>query len=282
VLPAGAIHPDLVEQLAMAASKTAGHVLSMCVRALDYCPPVDITFGEFLRALITADYDLVRDDDLSYRVAFVEAFRRRGIYPRDLRTLAVETLRWCPPENDEHRASPALLSSLSHLREWADEHAHAATRDAVFKLEREMRAQVHQWLETHFRDHERGLDDAEFLGLDTTLPFEVHALRVANRVGPDGELLRQIVLEVLQEEREPVREDDPGGPTTTIEGGCTLIADLGKLTIDYCIRKDVGSRSRLARQRQHLGETAGGALHATYFGEVTRNEPVARLHRGGI
>src|SRR6185436_856305 len=96
------------------------------------------------------------------------------------------------------------------------------------------------------------------------------------------ELLRQIVLEVLQEKEELVNEDDPDGPTTRVEGGCTLIANLGGLTIDYCIRKTVGSRSRLARQRQHLRETAGGALHATYFGEVSRNEPVARLHRGGI
>ena len=47
-------------------------------------PPVDITFGEYLRGLITADFDLVRDDHHNYRVAFVEAFRRRGIYPLNI------------------------------------------------------------------------------------------------------------------------------------------------------------------------------------------------------
>ena len=31
---------------------------NVCVRALDYCPPVDITFGDFLRAVITSDFDL--------------------------------------------------------------------------------------------------------------------------------------------------------------------------------------------------------------------------------
>ncbi len=31
---------------------------TVCVRALDYCPPVDITFGDFLRAVVTADFDL--------------------------------------------------------------------------------------------------------------------------------------------------------------------------------------------------------------------------------
>ena len=62
----------------------------MCIRALDYCPPVDITFGEYLRALITADADLVPDDDRGYRVAMIGAgkigsalvqyrgFRQRG------------------------------------------------------------------------------------------------------------------------------------------------------------------------------------------------------------
>ena len=50
----------------------------MCIRALDYCPAVDITFGEYLRALITADIDLVPEDPLGYRVAFMEAFQKQG------------------------------------------------------------------------------------------------------------------------------------------------------------------------------------------------------------
>src|SRR5204862_3198342 len=94
LLPAGAIHPDLVKRLAGEAAKSAGHVLNMCIRALDYIPPVDITFGEYLRGLITADSDLVGDDRYNYRVAFVEAFRRRGIYPRNLPTLSVDALPW--------------------------------------------------------------------------------------------------------------------------------------------------------------------------------------------
>src|SRR5688572_15913411 len=102
VLPNGAIHPDLVGRLTDEATKSAGHVLTMCIRALDYLPPVDVTFFEYLRALITADFDLVREDRYNYRVAFIEAFRRRGIYPADVdvttaqtvRTLSVDTLRW--------------------------------------------------------------------------------------------------------------------------------------------------------------------------------------------
>jgi hypothetical protein len=106
VLPAGAIHPDLVHRLCEEASKSAKHVLTMIIRALDYLPPVDVTFFEFLRAVITADLDLVPDDRLNYRVALIDAFRRRGIYPKDTssgtsaagRTLSVETLRWRSPD----------------------------------------------------------------------------------------------------------------------------------------------------------------------------------------
>ena len=33
------------------------HILQMCIRAIDYCPPVDITFGDLSARLITADLD---------------------------------------------------------------------------------------------------------------------------------------------------------------------------------------------------------------------------------
>ncbi len=93
VLRQGELHPDLVNRLASEAAKAAGHVLRMCIRALDYCPPVDLTFGDYLRGIITADADLVADDNRDYRLAFIEAFRRRGIYPQDINTLSVESLR---------------------------------------------------------------------------------------------------------------------------------------------------------------------------------------------
>jgi hypothetical protein len=57
----------------------------MCIRALDYCPAVDITFGEYLRALITADIDALPDDQYRYRLAFIEAFRKQGMLPPDVR-----------------------------------------------------------------------------------------------------------------------------------------------------------------------------------------------------
>ena len=94
VLPPGALTPNLVDALAQEAAKTALHFLNASIRALDYFPPVDINFGDFLRALITADADLVPSDARGYRIAIVDAFRDRGIFPDGVRNLSEESLLW--------------------------------------------------------------------------------------------------------------------------------------------------------------------------------------------
>ena len=70
----------------------------MCIRALDYLPPVDVRFGELLRAIITADTDLVPDDPHNYRIAFAEAFRGRGILVEDCLSMSPENLLWETPK----------------------------------------------------------------------------------------------------------------------------------------------------------------------------------------
>ena len=37
----------------------AEHLLTMAIRALDFCPVVDLQFGDFLSALLTADYEVL-------------------------------------------------------------------------------------------------------------------------------------------------------------------------------------------------------------------------------
>ncbi|HKH27190.1 MAG TPA: S8 family serine peptidase, partial [Sphingomicrobium sp.] len=51
VLPEGELPTLLSDRLAREASKVARQILNICIRALDYCPPIDISFGEYLRAL---------------------------------------------------------------------------------------------------------------------------------------------------------------------------------------------------------------------------------------
>jgi hypothetical protein len=93
------LHPDLVVRLTGEAVKSADHLLRLCIRALDYLPPVEVTFGEFLRAIVTADWDLVPSDPLGYRLAIIQAFRRRGILPEDCLSLAPDSLLWEQPNN---------------------------------------------------------------------------------------------------------------------------------------------------------------------------------------
>ncbi len=103
----GDLHPDLASRLAQEARKTADHFLNVAVRAIDYCPPVDLRFGEFLRAMITADADLVEDDPHGYRQALIDAFRSRGIVPEDVRSYSEEALLWQAP-SDPVTPCPAL------------------------------------------------------------------------------------------------------------------------------------------------------------------------------
>lgn len=100
VLPAGTLHPDLVSRLAREASAAAEGVLRMCIRGLDYVPPVDVTFGDYLRAIITADYDHHLEDEYGYRDAFIEAFCEWGIWTGGIAGATVAGLQYPRVDHD--------------------------------------------------------------------------------------------------------------------------------------------------------------------------------------
>jgi hypothetical protein len=103
------IHPDLAGRYADEAVKVAERVLKICIRALDYIPPVDVNFGDYLRGLITADSVAFPLDPKRYRLAFVEAFRDRGILPSDVRALGEDSLRWTKVDHDDMEALRWIL-----------------------------------------------------------------------------------------------------------------------------------------------------------------------------
>ena len=96
VLAQGDIHPDLVKRLSEEACEIANKLLFVCIRSLDYCPPVDLTFGDYLRALITSDLENSPDDEEGLRFALLESFRSWGIIPKGINTFSVESLLWKP------------------------------------------------------------------------------------------------------------------------------------------------------------------------------------------
>ncbi len=130
-LQEGEIHPDLVNRLADEATKAASHVLNMCVRALDYCPPVDLNYGDYLRALITADKELVENDEHNYRIAFINAFRKRGIFPEGVPNLSVDTLCYQDLEGASDKQSFSK-GSFDFLRGFKEKLAYVTDRKTIF------------------------------------------------------------------------------------------------------------------------------------------------------
>jgi hypothetical protein len=114
VLREGDIHPDLANRLANEAARSAQQTLQMCIRAVDYCPPVAITFGDYLRAIVTADADFNPDDAGGYRLAFVESFRQWGIHPEGMRSMSVEGLLW--PTGDAAREEAEVGPEEADIR----------------------------------------------------------------------------------------------------------------------------------------------------------------------
>jgi hypothetical protein len=293
VLAQGDLHPDLVNRLAQEAAKAAGHVLNMCIRALDYCPPVDLTFGEYLRALVTADMDLMQEDEHHYRVAFIEAFRRRGIYPRDVRTLSEDSLRWARPGEAMEGAPGESERMLAHfiksigLREQVDRLRYLSTREQIWQETRKIRAALHLAIQGQVAKAEllqrlTGLALAEFqappnvsVRRDGHPVFTVQALREARRLGEDGRILNQVFITLLQKER--VVHD---GNEHVIRSGSTIVLDLETQKVSYVIGKGLNDQKRILRTIAFReGADCSPSLAATYFDGT--NEPFAALHNSG-
>jgi hypothetical protein len=289
VLPAGELHPDLVERLAQEAAKTARHILTMCIRALDYCPPVDVDFGDYLHALITADADLVGEDRYSYRLAFIEAFRRRGIYPRDVRNLSEESLLWQSPDDAGQQAFAKLFGGPEGLRKLVPDWRLTTERREIFSQTQRSQAMLHGWL---FEPAGLAAAQAAHLVLDKDAPeafyrdragvpsLEVHSVRPARRIGPDDQTLTQIVIEITQRRRgyyDPALQEqadrgmsNPPKPDFIFRGGCTLLVDLDTAQVRYCVYKRIRSANRLERMRRFLAGDGAASLRATYLGDARR------------
>jgi hypothetical protein len=224
VLPEGDLHPDLVGRIAKEASKTAQNVLTMSIRAFDYLPPVDVTFGDFLRALVTADTELVPSDDRGLRASMIEAFRVRGVYPENVVSLAQESLLW----EDRTGEIPDLPVNL--LRQQLVLSARAFDRyapgresddDSVGPWAHALRA----W----------AVENARSLDLVPGFPVELGGFHTVFRVSPDGQLLVELVARFVQTPKDP--KDVP-----PLRGGTTIVASSeGK--VRYAISKPLPSKS---------------------------------------
>jgi hypothetical protein len=200
----GAIEGDYVDRgrVAEEAATVAGQLLTMMVRAIDYTPPIHVTFGDFLSAALTADAE-VRDDDSRYQ-------------------LRKKLLAWCgkygirPASGTRDGTLPR--SDLRLGREGVRFGSLQTDATEMFRL---------LWANRRNR---------EALRLDPRAFTQVSSIRPSVRIGPeDGFLVRETVAECVQYLKVPAGElkslglrKPPGlddAYEIALRGGSTLVLD---------------------------------------------------------
>ena len=258
------IHPDLAARLSDEACKLAMHFVTMCIRAIDYCPPVDITFGDYLRAVITADHDLYPDDQYDYREALIEAFRLRGIHPDNVVSMSEDSLLWRSVDPDEVMPVCAGLQI-----------------DLVNGQTRPMEKNNGRVLSNFAAKYSKELRLMPNLAKQ---PY-AHSFHPLIRTN-DGFSRVQIVAELMQRIDVPLDPKDPKSPKIRRYGGSTVHLDANgdnTFTARYIIYKSLGDAVRENRQRAHIERSAAARGASTYISgrdAIDTTVNFAAAHRG--
>jgi hypothetical protein len=179
-------------------AKAADHLLTMAIRAIDYCPPVDLNFAAYLSALLTVDQEVVPDDRYGYREALLCNFKAYGIAPSA--TSGADGI-W-------QRCDREMVYSRTHF-------------DSMLRDDEEMFRFV--W------ENRRSLE------LGEAGYVQVQFVRPSTRIAPDGFVLRENIAEYVQiltlqaeelsELGVDIPEGMPGWRNVTLFGGGTLVFD---------------------------------------------------------
>jgi len=209
--------------------------------------------GDFLRALITADNDLVPNDRYEYRAAFIEAFRLRGIHPEGVVSYSEESLRWCPPEQMKGVASSVCMGLDFD----------------VFSLPTPAQQKKNATILSLFGKH-----NAVALGLTPDVPVQAHSFHPVHRVAPDGRLRVEIVAELMQQSEVRLDPKDKKSANFTFRGGTTVVLNR-EGQVRYAIQKSLGTdndqNERLRRQRDYYHEMDATSGLTTYLGPSNLN-----------
>lgn len=232
-------------------SRAADYLLTMAIRALDYCPPVHLEFGTFLSAMLTADYELRPVDTFGFREHLRTTFDAFGIRPAS----RGEEGRWLGP-NTHFKYGRTRFESMQR------------DPDEVFRFVWENRVEL-------------GLVDEAYT--------RVISVRPCVRTAPeDGFPLRETVAEVLQQVTIPAGElgrygierpaEMPASTPVMLFGGMTLVFDeygqvkyvVGDSVFDPT-RKRVQQRQseRIASLWNH-GHFRRGSASARRFSSIHR------------
>lgn len=243
-LPAGDLPTDLVNRLTAEAEDTARAILTMCIRAFDYLPPVDVAFGDYLRALVTADRERRADDPHGLRAALIEGFRRRALYPHGVASLSENAVRL--QEVDDLEPLPIGRFAKELIAPLAGEAGDASPRNGGV-LQSLARA-LHGWASSKNQARRLGLDPDDSKG-----KIAVSGFHPTFRVGGAWS-----EVSVTFTQKRPVT--DLGG--LPFRGGATVIASFDG-TVKYVVAKPFAGGDGAARRE----------AHAAYVGGVDRRDP---------
>jgi len=210
-------------------ARVAGHLMTMAIRAIDYCPPTDITFPDYLSALLTIDREVVPDDTkFGYRNALLKNFAAFGI-------------------NHSSNAGP----------------------DGVWNRFEGGLVYGRVRFESMLRDSEEVFrfiwENRKSLGVDEDGYVEVASVRPSVRIGPDGFVLRETVAEYVQMQTLAAKElkpalgitpppEMPGWRRVRLFGGGALVFDeYGQLK--YQIANRIEDARRQQARLAYLWET---------------------------
>jgi hypothetical protein len=238
-------------------AEIADRLLTICIRAIDYCPPTDLQFSDFASAIVTADWELnPKDDKYRMRASLLEWFEKYGITPRSKGKRGREPGSWDPPPEDE-----PFCYTRTHFDSMKTE------PDELFRFLWENRGP--------FRLHDQAFT-------------RVLSVRPCVRTGRDGFVLRETAVEYHQQlavfARElhglNIRKPDsmPGSTRVTLYGGNAVIFDeYGhvKYNIGNAImtKGDERGQELQSRRLQYLWD------HGAFSPGASKMRAFARMHR---
>jgi hypothetical protein len=315
ILPQGRLHPDLTNRLAAEAAYVADRVLRMCFRAFDYLPPVDVTFGDFLRAIVTSDYELNPDDRDELRYNMIEGFRKRGIYTSNATSLAEDSLLWpnsledtLPPLDERIRSDAQNFLGLSAAAlDWTSRATSQPRKASALETYQQVSVAPDSMEEAPDPSEERKVRDRVFaqlreygqtcanaLGLNPALSVAVSGFHAVQRLGSDQRVLVEFVVQFLQ--TAPKADDDLGG--LPLRAGTTVVFGVDG-DARYVIAKPLPSEQmsahikaaaeqRVGRIREFVGQLDSNDPmlafgDADYFRDrMKRRASIRHLHEGGL
>ena len=225
----GEVAPGVLdrERVVEEGATVADYLLTMVIRALDYAPPVNLEFCDFLSAILTSDVEINPNDaKYKFRKTLLNTFISYGINPRSAGT-AEDPGIWLGPEGD-----------ISNERVRFD--SLQRDRDEVFRF---------IW------------DNRKLLRLYESAYSRVISVRPCLRIGPDGFALRETVAEYMQiielqaSELRRLKITAPEGmPRTQVVkltgGGALIFNEYGKLK--YHIHNRLTDSERQSQRLEYL------------------------------